>query len=152
MVQEKVYLSVEYERLIPRLTPSEYKRLKRSIKEEGGLLVPVVLNQNNVVLDGHHRVRACEELGLTASCRIKDFTGRPLDEMMYVINVNLQRRNLNEFQRAEVGIRVEELRRKKAQKHQEDTRFTPETSQMAHFSRRGRQRNTLQGETIFDPT
>lgn len=42
----------EYIRLIPPLTSSEYERLKRSIKEEGGLLVPVVLNQNNVVLDG----------------------------------------------------------------------------------------------------
>jgi hypothetical protein len=29
---------------------------------------------------------------------MKDFTGRPLDEM-HVVNVNLQRRNLNEFQR-----------------------------------------------------
>jgi ParB-like chromosome segregation protein Spo0J len=61
-------------------------------------LVPVVLNHNNVVLDGHHRVRACVELGLTASYRMKAFTGRPLDEM-HVVNVNLQRRNLNEFQR-----------------------------------------------------
>jgi hypothetical protein len=29
---------------------------------------------------------------------MKDFTGRPLDDM-HVVNVNLQRRNLNEFQR-----------------------------------------------------
>lgn len=54
-------------------------------------LVPVVLNHNNVILDGHHRVRACVELGLTASYRINDFTGRPLDDM-HVVNVNLQRR------------------------------------------------------------
>jgi uncharacterized protein (DUF1015 family) len=104
-------------------------------QEEGGLLVPVVLNQNNVVLDGHHRLRACAELGLRVSHRMKDFIGRSLDEMMYVVNVNLHRRNLNEFQRAEVWIRVEELRRKIAQQQHEATRFTPETSQMAHSHR-----------------
>ncbi len=64
---------------------------------------------------------------------MKDFIGRPLDEMMYVVNVNLQRRSLNEFQRVEVGIRVEEQRRKIAQEQQEATRFTPETSQMANI-------------------
>jgi len=45
--------------------------------------------------------------------------------------VNLYRTHLNEFQRAEIGIRVEELRREMAQKQQECSHFTPETSQMA---------------------
>ena len=121
----------EYIRLIPPLTSSEYERLKRSIKEEGALLVPVVLNQNNVVLDGYHRLKACTELDLPVPHRVKDFTGRPLEEMMFVVNMNLYRRHLNEFQRAEIGIRVEELRREMAQKQQEGCRFTPETSQMA---------------------
>jgi hypothetical protein len=86
---------------MPPVTASEYERLKRSIKEEGGLLVPVVLNQDNVVLDRHHTLQACAELDIPASCLKKDFMGRPLDEMMYVVNVNLYRRSLNDFQRAE---------------------------------------------------
>ena len=134
-MQEKCYTNEEYLRLIPPVTASEYKMLKRSIKEEGRLLLPVVLNQDNVVLDGHHRIRACQELHLPISYTKKDFTGRPLDEMMYVVGVNLYRRHLNEFQRAEIGIRFEELRRKIAQKQQEGSRFTPETSQMAHKQR-----------------
>jgi disulfide oxidoreductase YuzD len=52
-----VYTKEEYIRLIPPVTESEYQRLKRPIKERG-LLLPVVLNQDNVVLDGHHRVRS----------------------------------------------------------------------------------------------
>ena len=134
-MQEKCYTKEEYLRLIPPVTASEYKMLKRSIKEEGRLLLPVVLNQDNVVLDGHHRIRACQELHLPISYTKKDFTGRPLDEMMYVVGVNLYRRHLNEFQRTEIGIRFEELRRKIAQKQQEGSRFTPETSQMAHKQR-----------------
>jgi hypothetical protein len=82
-------------------TKEEHIHLKPSIKEEGGLLVPVVLNQDNVVLVRHHRLQACAELDIPASCLKKDFTGRPLDEMMYVVSVNLYRRSLNDFQRAE---------------------------------------------------
>jgi len=41
----------EYEHLMPPVTASEYERLKRSIKEEGRLLLPIVLNQDNVILD-----------------------------------------------------------------------------------------------------
>jgi hypothetical protein len=125
----------EYVHLMPPVTVSEYERLKRSIKEEGGLLVPAVLNQDNVVLDGHHRLQACAELGIPASCRKIDFTGRPLDEMMYVVNVNLYRRSINDFQRVEIGIRVEELLRKSGQQQQKASRFTPETSQKAHRQR-----------------
>jgi hypothetical protein len=134
-VKEKVITKEEYLRLIPPVTASEYDMLKRSIKEEGRLLVPVVLNQDRVVLDGHHRIRACNELHIPVSYEKKDFTGRPLDELMYVVSVNLYRRNLNEFQRAEIGIKLEESRRKIAQKQQEGSRFTPETSQMAHKQR-----------------
>jgi hypothetical protein len=51
--------------------------------------------------------------------------------MMYVVKVNLYRRNPKVFQRAEVGIRVEELKRKIAQRQQEASRFTSETSKKA---------------------
>jgi len=95
-----VHTKEEHIHQMPPVTASEYERLKRSIKEEGGLLVPVVFNQDNIVLDGHHRLQACAELDIPASCAKKDFTGRPLDEMMYVVNVNLYR-SLNDFQRAE---------------------------------------------------
>lgn len=94
-----VHTKEEYIDLMPPVTASEYERLKRSIKEEGGLLVPVVLNQDNVVLDGHHRLQACAELDIKASCLKKDFRVTTLDEMMYV--VNLYRRSLNDFQRGE---------------------------------------------------
>jgi hypothetical protein len=125
----------EYIHLIPPVTVGEYERLKQSIKEEGGLLVPAVLNQDNVVLDGHHRLQACAELDIPARCCKKDFTGRPLDEIMFVVNVNLYRRHLNDFKRAELGIRLEELLRKSGQLQQEGARFTPETSQAAHRQR-----------------
>jgi hypothetical protein len=90
-----VHTKEEYIHLMPPVTTSEYERLKQSIKEEGGLLVPVVLNQDNVVLDGTSQAAG------VCGVRHTGIMGRPLDEMMYVVNVNIYRRSLNDFQRAE---------------------------------------------------
>jgi len=139
----------EYIHLIPPVTVGEYERLKQSIKEEGGLLVPAVLNQDNVVLDGHHRLQACAELDIQARCCKKDFRGRPLDEIMFVVNVNLYRRHLNDFKRAELGIRVEELLRKSGQLQQEGARFTPETSQAESVLHTAQPHNTGLSSLVF---
>ena len=45
---------------------------KRDIKEHG-LLVAVIVNQEGVLLDGHHRLRACKELGIECRYEIKRF-------------------------------------------------------------------------------
>lgn len=55
MVQTKVWTKQEYVDLLPRFSKSDFERFKKSIK---GLLMPIILNQDNVVLDGHRRMRA----------------------------------------------------------------------------------------------
>ena len=50
-----------YLNLIPPLSKVEFELLKQSIKEEG-MHVPIIINEQGVVLDGHHRFRACKEL------------------------------------------------------------------------------------------
>jgi ParB-like nuclease domain len=98
--------------LIPPISTTDYERLKKSLAEEGGLLMPIILNQNNVVLDGHHRLRACKELGISISYETRDFTDRPLDELKFVVSSNLNRRHLDEFQKAHVAIKYDKLYRK----------------------------------------
>ncbi len=46
---------------LPDMTPTEYAVLKASIAESG-VLVPIEVDQNGEILDGHHRVRAWKEL------------------------------------------------------------------------------------------
>ncbi len=82
--------------------------------------MPIVLNQDNVVLDGHHRLTASKKLGIPVSYSIKDFAGKPLDEIKYFVCVNLHRRHLDEFQRAEVAIKLE--------RYEAYTRFNNETA------------------------
>jgi N6-adenosine-specific RNA methylase IME4 len=47
--------------VMPDLTPIEYEALKADIAERG-VLVPVEVDENGDLLDGHHRVRAWQEL------------------------------------------------------------------------------------------
>ncbi len=47
--------------VMPDLTPIEYEALKADIAERG-VLVPVELDETGAILDGHHRVRAWQEL------------------------------------------------------------------------------------------
>jgi len=50
--------------LLPPLTCEEYEALKNSIREHG-VLVPVEYDEDGNILDGHHRVKICQELGIT---------------------------------------------------------------------------------------
>jgi hypothetical protein len=135
MVPTKVWAKQEYVDLMPPYSKSDFERLKKSIKEHGGLLVPIVINQDSVVLDGHHRMRACKELGLKVSYNTKDFTNQPLAELRYVVAVNLHRRDLNQFQRAEMGLKMYNTSGTMAKQRQQASRFTTETGKAAAAKR-----------------
>lgn len=49
---------------LPALSAEDYVALKNDIKERG-VMVPVEYDQHWNIIDGHHRVRACKELGIT---------------------------------------------------------------------------------------
>lgn len=70
------------------------------------MIVPVIVNKDGIALDGHNRIRACKELGIPVQYHTKDFD--PLEEKKFVIEANLNRRHLNEFQKAELGYLLEE--------------------------------------------
>ena len=92
----------------------EFVAFKADIKERGQL-VPITVNDHGVILDGHHRFRACQELGINCEFIEKNFHDELL-EKLFVIDVNENRRHLNKFQRAELALKkkpiLEELARK----------------------------------------
>lgn len=104
--QRKLSTNDDYVTLFPTVSDAEFQLLKDSIKKERRLLMPVTINQDNVILDGHHRLRACHELGIPASYETKHFEGRPIDELEFVLSVNLRRRHLDEFQKSEVALKA----------------------------------------------
>jgi 16S rRNA G966 N2-methylase RsmD len=90
-------INPEYANLVPPLTDPEYNSFKQSIKNNG-LWYPITINQQGIVLDGHHRFKACQELGIIPNTEVKTFDSL-LEEKLYVIDCNLQRRDLNPFQK-----------------------------------------------------
>jgi ParB-like chromosome segregation protein Spo0J len=89
------------------LSDLEYGSLKSSIQEHGQPF-PIVVNQDGVILDGHHRYKACHELGIKPSVLVRQFENR-LQEKKFIIEVNRSRRHLNEFQRIELQIKLESI-------------------------------------------
>ncbi|MDQ6863929.1 MAG: ParB N-terminal domain-containing protein [Thermoproteota archaeon] len=106
--------SKEYLKLIPPLSEVEFNSLKQSIKDEG-LHIPVIVNKQGVVLDGHHRFRACKELRIPLQFHTKEFKDS-LEEKGFVIEVNLRRRQLNGFQRVELGYSLEDIEKERARR------------------------------------
>jgi ParB-like chromosome segregation protein Spo0J len=100
MVNLKV--NPEYEKLIPKMSYEEYSGLRRSIKNDGQQY-PIIVNEDMEILDGHNRYKACIELGIEPDFIARNFESK-LEEKQFVIITNLQRRHLNDFQKAELGM------------------------------------------------
>jgi ParB-like chromosome segregation protein Spo0J len=77
------------------------------------------LNQHGVILDGHHRYRANQELGIEPRTMEREFEDS--FEKQFVIEVNIKRRQLNEFQIADLGYKLEEVEGEQAKKRKEKT-------------------------------
>jgi transcriptional regulator with XRE-family HTH domain len=103
----KITINQEYANLIPPLSAEEYESLKQSIKQNG-LWTPIDVNDQGVVLDGHHRFKACQELGIEPKTVTKHFPDK-FHEQIFVIDSNLKRRHLNNFQRTELALKSKSI-------------------------------------------
>jgi ParB-like chromosome segregation protein Spo0J len=106
----------EYEKLLPKMADEEFEELKVSIQTEGQHY-PIVANENLEVLDGHHRFKACKELGIEPDFEVRKFEDKLL-EKKFVIEANLRRRHLNKFQLVELGVPLLEIEKALAKKRQ----------------------------------
>ncbi len=82
---------------MPPLSPEEYAALEASICEHG-VQVPILLDENNVVIDGHHRQKIATELGVPCPKRhLFDLSDQ--EKRTLALTLNLDRRHLNREQR-----------------------------------------------------
>jgi ParB-like chromosome segregation protein Spo0J len=109
-------LNPQYDKLLPRMSEEEFAELKKSIQTEGQHY-PIIVNEDLEVLDGHHRFRACTELGVEPDFEVKKFDDKLL-EKKFVIEANLRRRHLNNFQLVELAVPLLEIEKALAKKRQ----------------------------------
>jgi hypothetical protein len=109
----KLIIKPEYLELVPRLSDEDRNNLKESLKKDGQLL-PITVNPQGIILDGHTRYAICTELGIhPVRFKVVQFQTME-DEMRFVVMTNLARRQLSKFQRVELAWPLYELEKKRA--------------------------------------
>jgi len=100
--QQRFTLTDELQ-VMPPLSDEEYAALKADISQNG-VKDPIVHDEDLVVIDGHHRVRACRELGVDIdTVPTKAVVGLSDDEKREeAYRLNLQRRHLADGQKQEI--------------------------------------------------
>ena len=109
-------INPEYEKLVPPLQENEFNELKQSIKESGQW-IPIIVNQDNVLLDGHHRLKACNLLGVEPRLTTRVFKTKA-EEIIFVGECNLKRRQLDPMQRIQIVKSLEPYYEERAKSRQ----------------------------------
>lgn len=105
--KQAIKIKEDYVALVPKLSQQDYESLKLSIKENG-LYMPLIVNQDMILLDGHHRYNACVELRIDPQVEVKSFND-PLSEKLFVIHANLKRRQMTSAQKVEMGYTIKPI-------------------------------------------
>lgn len=96
--------------LMPDMTPAQFAELKDDIRQHG-VLIPIEFDQEENILDGHHRYRAFNELieegvDLPLYDKIVRRFSSEEEKVAYVVALNVKRRHLTPEQRQELVVRL----------------------------------------------
>jgi hypothetical protein len=89
--------------LLPELSADQYRELVDDIREHG-LRHAIVRDEDGLILDGRHRWRACQDLGIEPLTEM--FSGSEAAKIALVISENVHRRHLTTQQRAAIGAEL----------------------------------------------
>ena len=105
MSTQELQVDNDFESLIPPLTDDEYTRLEKSILAEG--YRDAIIVWNNFIIDGHHRYKICKAHNIDFHTIQMEFSSKD-DVILWMLQNQLGRRNLSEFQRVEIVRKYEE--------------------------------------------
>lgn len=87
--------------VMPDLTADEYAELKADIQSRG-VMVPIEYDEKGNVLDGHHRLRICSELGIKDFPKVIRAGMTEEEKRTHARKLNMARRQLNREQKQEL--------------------------------------------------
>ena len=87
--------------VMPDMAQDEYEALKEDIAERG-VMIPIEFDENGNVLDGHHRLKICAELGIADYPKIIRAGMSETEKWTHARKLNMARRHLTREQRREM--------------------------------------------------
>ena len=93
---KNLHLREKYQ-VMPSMPPEQFEALKDDIAERG-VLVPIDVDEHGYILDGHHRYRACTELGITDFPTIVRPGLSEEERRIFARKINMLRRHLSRKQ------------------------------------------------------
>lgn len=103
-VSPPLLVDAEFNALLPPLRDEEYAGLERSLLQEG--CRNAVIAWNNTILDGHTRYEICVKHGIDYLVADTEMESRN-DAMIYIIDRQLNRKNLSLIEKAYLQSKVE---------------------------------------------
>jgi hypothetical protein len=91
--------------LLPEMSEAEYRDLVDDIRQHGQRHA-IIVDETGAILNGRHRWRAAEELGLKP--QTSTFHGSEAEKVALVMSENIHRRHLTVEQRAHIAVDLSE--------------------------------------------
>jgi len=88
--------------VFPLMTGDEFKQLVADIKESGQY-EPILVDENDKIIDGRNRYRACSEAGIEPKIEKWSGEGSIID---FIVSKNMHRRHLSKGQRAAIAAEL----------------------------------------------
>jgi N6-adenosine-specific RNA methylase IME4 len=101
----------EFKKLIPPLTAEEFKQLETNCINEG--IRDAIVTWNGFIIDGHNRYKIATDWQLSFKTIEKTFDSEEAVKEWMIIN-QFGRRNLSNYDRAKLGLELEDIFSKKA--------------------------------------
>lgn len=110
-------IKTEFEQLIPPLSTEEFEELRQSINTYG-CRDPIVV-WNDYIIDGHNRMKVCQEFGLPFNTFDMTFDFDTEDEVKeWIIRNQFGRRNISAYQRSKLALQLKAIIAGKAKENQ----------------------------------
>ena len=112
----------EFKSLVPPLTYEELSQLEENILKDG-IRDPLVfwggppVSEYEVLVDGHNRYEIAKKHGLQFKTKELEILNRD-DVKVWIINNQFGRRNINNYQRSVLALKLEDIYKAKAKKTQ----------------------------------
>ena len=102
----QIQIDPEFQALIPPLSAEEKQQLEANIVEDGCRDPLVVWGE--ILIDGHNRYEICTRMGIEFETVVKEFADRD-EATEWIINNQFGRRNLSDYQRGVLALRMKPI-------------------------------------------